>query len=208
MAVTDIVFIAILVAFGLVGVFRGFAKQVLGLVSGLVGIIVSFFLLSPIFNWLMGISFFSALVNDIGAGIKVDIAILARIAESAGKTQGVLISEYIFKIALFVILAILFGLLLRLIKKGVLSIVSLPVVSTIDKILGLALGLCWGALAIGVVFLVLYWFKDIAALGSLITTLAPAGSLTDKYLVANLPTIKQYFVDLLNFIVGKVSASV
>ena len=208
MAVTDIVFIAILVAFGLVGVFRGFAKQVLGLVSGLVGIIVSFFLLSPIFNWLMGISFFSALVNDIGAGIKVDIAILARIAESAGKTQGVLISEYIFKIALFIILAILFGLLLRLIKKGVLSIVSLPVVSTIDKILGLALGLCWGALAIGVVFLVLYWFKDIAALGNLITTLAPAGSLTDKYLVANLPTIKQYFVDLLNFIVGKVSASV
>ena len=207
MAVTDIIFIAIIAAFALVGLIRGFAKQILGLVSGLVGIVVSFFVLIPVFNFLMGIEFISALVNKIGAGITIDIAFLAHIAESAGKTQGELVAEYIFKVILFIIIAILCGLVIKILKKVVLAIVSLPVINALDKILGLALGACWGVLLIGGVFLVLYWLKDISVVNSLIATLAPAGSLAEKFIVPNLETVKAYLLELVNFVIGKVSAS-
>ena len=205
MAVTDIIFIAIIAAFALVGLIRGFAKQILGLISGLVGLVVSFFVLVPIFNFLMGIEFISATVESIGAGINVNIAFLQPIADAAGKTQGALVAEYAFKLILFIVIALVCGLLLKAIKKIILAIVSLPVINAVDKLLGLALGAVWGVLLVGIVFLVLYWLKDISAVGGLIPTLAPEGSLADKYLVANMETIKQYFTELINFVIGKVS---
>lgn len=207
MAVTDIVFIAILAAFALVGLIRGFAKQILGLVGGIVGIVVAFFVLSPVFNFLMGIEFISATVNNIGAGMTIDLPLLRAIAESAGKTQGLLITEYAFKLILFIVIAILCGLILKLVKNLILAIVSLPVINVLDKLLGLALGAVWGALAIIVVFLVLFWLKDVGPVGGFISTLAPEGSLAEQYLVANLETIRQYLLGILNFVIGKVSAA-
>ena len=205
MVVTDIVFIAIIGAFALVGLIRGFAKQVLGLVSGIVGIIVSFFVLSPVFNFLMGIEFVSALVGDIGASINIDLPILQAIAESAGKTQGLLVAEYIFKFVLFLVIAILCGIVLKILKKLVLAIVSLPLINVLDKLLGLVLGAAFGALVVGIVFLVLFWLKDVGPIGGFIDTLAPEGSLANQYIVANLEMINAYFTQLINFVIGKVS---
>ncbi len=208
MVVTDIIFIAILAAFCLVGVFRGFAKQILGLVSGLVGLVAAFFLLSPVFNFLSGLEFFSALVDKFGASLSIDFAFLAPIAESAGKTQGLLVAEYIVKLVLFIVLAIVLGLVLKLIKKIILAIVALPVINVFDKILGLALGAFWGLLLIFAVFLILGWLKDVSFAANLIETLAPSGSLAEKFILANVETVNEYLGTVWNFIIGKVSAAI
>ena len=208
MIVTDIIFIAILGLFCLIGLIRGFAKQILGLVSGIVGLIASFFLLSPTFNFLSGYEVFSALIDKLGASINIDFAFLAAIAESAGKTQGTLVAEYIVKLVLLIVLAIVLGLVIKLIKKIILAIVSLPVINVLDKILGLALGAFWGLLLIFGVFLILFWLKDNAAVASLIDLLAPSGSLAETYIVGNVGLVHDYLAMVWDFITGKVSAAV
>ncbi len=204
MAVIDGILILILLALSILGLALGFARQVLKLVSGVVGVIISLFLLAPTFNLLLKLDFFNNLISALGEKININISFLAPIAESAGKTQGLLVSEYIFKIIVYIALCLFFGVLLKLLKKLILMFVALPGIKTVDRILGFILGFTWGALIIYTVFLVLFWFKDTSAIGNFLTNTVPDGCLTQKLIISNLENFKDLIVYLFKSLIGAI----
>lgn len=206
--IVDIACAVVLLTLGIIGLFRGFMKQLLSLVGWLVALIGAFFLFKPVYELLSGFSFYNNMIENIGSGMNIDLAILRPIAEAAGKTQGVLVSEYVCKIVLFLLLTVILALLFKLVKAILIRIVELPGINVIDKLLGAALGLFWAALIIYVVFFVLYLLKDsVGAINDLLTQFVTEDSLTNKLLIANLDNIKEYFMQFFNMIIGAVSSS-
>lgn len=209
MAIVDLVCAAVLIAFAIIGLIKGFARQIVSLLSGIVAIVGAFFLLKFVFDFLMSLGFFSAMVEGLGAKITFELPFLAPIAESRGVSQGLIISEYIFKAIVFILLAVIIGIIFRILKKIVKVIVSLPGLNIIDRILGTALGLVWGFLVIFVVFFVLSTLSsNINQVADFMASAVPENSLVRKYLIDNLDKIKDYIMLVVNYIIGAVSSIV
>ncbi|MBR1867808.1 MAG: CvpA family protein [Clostridia bacterium] len=203
MAIVDIICAAVLLIFGFIGLFKGFMRQILSLVSGIAALVIAFFVFRSVYNLLYGIGFIQDMINGIGGNINVDWPFLQGIAESAGKTQGVLVAEYGFKIILFILITIVIGLLIKLVKKLLTLIADIPGINVIDRVLGLALGLFWAALILFVVFFVLYLLKDsVGAIDDFLNNFVPESSLTNQWLIQNLENIKGYFIQLFDFVKG------
>ena len=206
MTVIDIICGAVLIALGLIGLLRGFMRQVLALLGGLVAVIGAFFLFKYVYGFISGLGFYNDMVSSIGSGIQIDLAFLRGIAEAAGKTQGQLIMEYVFEIIIYLLLVLVLGLIFKLIKKLLTAIADLPGINLIDRILGLALGLVWGALILYGLFFVLYLLKDsVGAINDFITNTVTEDSWTYKLLIVNMENIKQYFIQLFDLIKGAVT---
>ena len=203
MAIVDIVCAAVLLILGLIGLFKGFIRQIMAMVSGIVALILALFTLKYVYEFLYGLDFVKETITAVGGNINVDWAILKGIADSLGKTVGVMLAELGFALILFILLAIVFGLLIKLLKKLLTMIADLPGINIIDRILGFALGLFWAALILFVVFFVLYLVKDsVSAINEFLTNNVPESSYTNKWLIQNLNTIKDYIVQVFEAIKG------
>ncbi len=210
-AIIDIVVAVLLLVFGIYGVVKGFARQILWILSFFFAIIAGFFLLKPIYDLLYEkVSFFSSWVDSLGDALgNVNLSFLESTAAAANKTQGALLSEYIFKAALFILISIIAGILFKIVKHILESIVSLPVVNVIDRILGVALGFFWVLLIVTIVMLIVTALRDKASfLDTFLTTqVEKDGCLVNKYIVANLDKIKTYFKEIFDFLKGIVPAA-
>ena len=207
MAIVDIVCAAVLIAMGIFGIVKGFARQILSLLSSIVALVGAFFLLKYVFDFLWRFDFFRAWVEGLGAKITVNVPFLAPIAEERGVEQGLLISEYIFKAVIFIAIAIVIGIIFKILKKIIKIIVSLPGLNIIDRILGLALGLFWGLAALFVVFFVMSLLSgSIAQVSDFMASAIPEECLTRKYLIANLDLIKEYVIYAFNYVIGLASS--
>lgn len=212
MAIIDIVVAVLLLVFGIFGLVKGFARQVLSILSFIFAIVVGFFLLKPVYNLLYDkVGFFASWVNSLGESLKgVNLSFLAELAEKAGKTQGALLSEYIFKAAVFILLAVIAGILFKIVKKILECIVSLPVINVIDRILGVALGFFWVLLIVVILLLIATALRDkVPFLDTFMTSqVEKDGCLVNKFIVANLDKIKTYFTEIFNFLKGFVPGAV
>ena len=204
MATADIICILFIIVVTVLGTFMGLARQLMFFVSGIVGAIVALFILSPVFKLLMSLGFFSAMVEGLGAKINPAVGFLSAITQSSGKTAGLLISEYIFKFLVYIILCIALGLLIKILKRIIIKIVSLPGIKTVDRILGTIFAFTMGTLLIIVTFSIIGIFKDSPSVANFLSNIAPSGSLIDKYIIRNLEIISEYFMRLWNFIIGKI----
>ena len=204
MALVDIIVAVIFLGLGVVGFFRGFARQVLGVLGKLIAIIGAFMLIKPIFGLLMNLDFFAGLVESLGEAMSgINIGFLEPIAEAAGRTQGYIVSEFIFKIVVFIIIAIIVGLLYKLVKAIIIRFVGLPGIRWVDRALGAILGLVWAfILVVGLLFVLHYVGNRVEAVGNFMVEFIPEGCLTDKWIMANLDILKQYVLDFINFVKG------
>ena len=209
--IIDIVCGVVLVLFALIGVFKGFARQIFKFLSFFAAIIGGFFLVKPIYDALIGVSFFKSWVDGLANAINgVDFLknMLASYAESVGKTAGLLLSEYIFKLALFIIISIIVGLLFKLLKKIVFPIADMPVIRVFDRILGLVYALAW-AVIILVALLLLFdrvLAPNIASVKTFFDGQLENGFVVGKYLMTYVRQIGDYLWNLIQFIIGKVAA--
>jgi len=209
-ATVDIIAAAIILLFSIIGVSKGFVKQILSLVGGIVVIIASILTFKYVYDFLLKFDFFNNWVVALGNKMSgINLGFLSKIAAEAGKTQGLLVSEYIFKLITFILLCIVYSLIYKIIKKMLCKIVKLPVINIFDKILGLALGFCWGLIVVGGLVFLVYLLKDKASFANnFINNYIPSTSYVKKFIVDNMETIKTYFMTLVDFIKGKVSGAI
>ena len=155
--ILDIICGIILILFGLIGYFRGFARQIFGLLSGFVAVIGAFILLHPAYDLLYEL-FLSSIVEGIGSALSF-LTFLDKTALPVGKTTGILLAEYLCIALVYVVLVLLVGIFWKLLKTLVHPICDLKGIRIIDKILGVILGLVWGIL---LVIALLYFARVIA----------------------------------------------
>lgn len=167
MAIADIICIAVLALFALVGLIRGFAKQMVTVLGWFFALITALLLVKPTFNLLFvqeGAAF--AGVADSFGGILAfcnDIGFINDYAVSlnASWTGGILMARWIILLGIALVLWIVVTIIFKILK-----LIFNPFaegdnpIKAVDKILGLVFGAVWGAVLIFFVLLVAYFLKD------------------------------------------------
>lgn len=210
--IIDIVCGVVLLAFALIGVFKGFARQIFKFLSFFAAIIGGFFLVKPVYDLLYGnLAFFRDWVNAFADLINKAAFIkniLGSYAESVGKTAGLLLSEYVFKLVVFILISIVVGLLFNLLKKIVFPIADMPVINVFDRVLGLIYAVAWAAIIlVGLLLLTeRVLAPNIAAVKTFFDDQMANGLVVGKYLMEYVNKIGDYLWELINFIIGKVAA--
>ena len=211
MAMIDIICGAILLIFAIFGLFKGFARQVLNFFSGFIAIVGAFFLLKPVFNLLSGFDFFGNLVTTI-SGLFKNLTFLDSYASAFGKTTATLLTDYLVMLIVYVVLAIALGLVWKLVKIIIEPISDLPFIKVFDRILGLALGIFWGALlAFGLIYLWAF-LKDISfisnsvpQIGEFYDSIVLADSYVKTYVVGSFDKITEFIMSIWNLLLEGVS---
>ena len=204
--ILDIAAGVILLIFGIIGLVRGFARQVFSVFGKIVTLIGAFLLIKPIYT-LCADLFINSFVEML-AGVFGNLTFLDSFASTVGKTTATLLAEYAVMLILFVVLVIVLGLLLKLVKKIIIAICDLPIIKFFDRLAGLILGLGWGLL---LVFVIVYlwnflmgWSVVPANFAETLTnaynTVANGSIVVKPYLVDNFATIESYFVEIWKFI--------
>lgn len=121
MSFFDITVIIIIVGFGLAGLWLGFVQSIGSLLGTVVGVFFAFREYQHIANWL------SSFTGWQGNGTKIIIFLL-----------------------LFLVTSHAIGLIFTLLNKVLDVITSIPFISTINRLLGLALGLAQGIIVVAV----------------------------------------------------------
>ena len=204
--ILDIIFVAFVLLFAIIGLVRGFARQVFSLASKLVSLIAAYFLLMPIYNLLYDM-FLGSIVESIGSSL-ASLTFLDTYAATFGKTTGSLLAEYVILLALYVALSIVVGIVLKLLKKIVYPICDLKGIKFFDRIFGLALGAAFGLLIpCAVLYLATIaagWSFMPANLATTITDLIASLSkdsfLSEKYIIANLDKVELFFSQIWDLI--------
>ena len=152
--ILDIICGAILVVLGLIGLFKGFAKQVFGIPSLIAGLIGAYALLIPVHNFCYDL-------------------FIAGIAESLAGILGGW-TDLVVMILLYIVLTIACAIVWKILKFICFPFCDRPFWRFFDRILGLALGLCWGAIIAGallfLVELIPTWSFIPANVGEMITS--------------------------------------
>ncbi len=148
----------------LIAAFSGYKKGFAQMLISLGAFVLSIFLVAGIYNYL-GDAFFASdygasLVENVSQGIGDRIADAANFSSNVPFLSGVIkgaaddggivytLSQKVLKtlmaVPLLIISFILLKLLLFSLRKIVSKTTSLPLISTVDSLLGLALGAIWG----------------------------------------------------------------
>lgn len=210
--VIDIVCGALLLIFGLFGVFKGFARQIFRFASFFAAIIGAFLLVKPAFDFCYALGFGKSWFDAMAAAFNTDGWLgalgtkISDYAASYGKTSGQLWAGIVMNACLFVVLAILLGLAFKLLKKIVFPIADMPVIRVFDRILGLLLGLFWACLIIVCVILLLDQAiaPNVKAVSDWLATTKANSPIVGKYLWDYIDKIGYTIYDIVKFICGKI----
>lgn len=218
--VVDIVCGALLLIFGLYGVFKGFARQVFKTVSFFVAVVGAFLLVKPVYDLMYGFQFFKTWVTQLAYVVNswndvpdptfftklVSFFNLEELAKTHEKTVGLLLSEYVYKAGLFVVLTILVAILLKILKGIVFPIADMPVIVVFDRLLGLALSLFWASLIIvaGLLLIKNALVPNFAPIAEWAAAELSEDHLVGKLLYPHVNNLGDYLWTVILFIAGKI----
>jgi uncharacterized membrane protein required for colicin V production len=214
--VVDIVCGALLLVFGLFGVFKGFARQIFKFVSFFAAIIGAFLLVRLAFDFLYGFDFFRNWLDAMSKAFDVEGKLgglgtkIVDYAAKYGKKSGELLAEYTMNAILFVVLAIFIGLAFKLLKKIVFPIADMPVINVFDRLLGLALGLVWAAaIIIGLMLLMNYAIApNVKAVADWWNKTLEGSPVVGKYVWKYIDKIGEWLYGTIQFLAGQIKLAV
>ena len=202
--ILDIICAAVLLLFGLIGYFRGFARQIFGLLSGFVALVGAYFLLKPAYELVYDL-FLGSIIESVGGSLGF-LTFLDSVAVPAGKTTGVLLVEYASMFVLYLALAFLVGLAWKLLKLIVHPICDLKGIKFFDKLFGILLGFVWGILLVVVLLYVATLLAGFEKLGltktinDVLDMLTNGSYFSERFIVSYLGKIETFFADVWNLI--------
>lgn len=214
--ILDIVCGAVLLVFGLIGVFRGFARQIFKFVGFFAAIIGAFLLVKLAYDFLYGFDFFKNLLSAMAKAFNTDGwlgALGTKITEYAakqGKTSGELWAGYVMNAILFVVLSILIGLAFKLLKKIVFPIADMPVINVFDRILGLAYALVLTAVALALVMLFVNYVlaPNVKAIGDFWSKSLADSPVVGKYVWQYVEKFGEWLYGIVQFLAGELKNAV
>ena len=208
--ILDIICVAVVLLFSIIGYIRGFTRQVFGLFGKIVAIVGAYVLLMPVYNFLYSL-FLGSIVESLGEKLAF-LSFLDGIAIPAGKTTGALLSEYFFLFVVFGILVFLIGLIVKLLKLIIHPICDLKGIRFFDKLFGLGLGAVLGAvLVVGVLYLAIWLagFENLgltATINDIIAKISAGSFFSEEYVLGQLDQLATFFTDVWNLIKSGVDA--
>lgn len=186
MAPIDFICIGIVVLFGLIGLLRGFAKQLVTLLGWFFSLITAILLVPVFFKLLFadGAALASFRQSFEGAFKFFSVAKLDEMALTYGLANGgAVMARWVIMFGLLVILWIVIAIIFKLLKLIIKPLTykdQNPVVP-LDKVLGVILGLAIGAAIVIILIGVLYLLKDkVTAIDDLLGKIIVEDCLTDK----------------------------
>ena len=210
--VVDIVCGALLLIFGLFGVFKGFARQIFKFASFFAAVIGALLLVKPAFDFSYALGCGKSWYEAMAGAFNTDGWLgplgkkITDYAASCGKTSGQFWAGIVMNVCLFVALAILLGLAFKILKKIVFPIADMPVIKVFDRILGLILGLFWACLIIVCVILLLDQAiaPNVKAVNDWLVKTKADSPIVGKYLWDYIDKIGYTIYDIVKFICGKI----
>lgn len=202
--ILDIICAGVVLLFGLIGLFRGFARQIFGILSGFVALIGAYLLLKPAYEIVCEL-FLASIIKSIGGSLS-SLTFLDSVAIPAGKTTGILLAEYASIFVCYVVLVFLVGIAWKLLKSIVYPICDVKGIRFFDKTFGFALGCVWGILlVVGLLYVatLVAGFEKLgltATINDLLASLSADSFFSEKYILSNMGKIETYFADVWNLI--------
>lgn len=187
MAPIDLIFIGIIVLFGLIGLLRGFARQMITFLGGFFSLIAAILLVPLFYKLLFANGAALASVRETFENLfsSLTITSLNELAAKCGASGGgAILARWIIMFVLVLLLWIVLTIVFKLLK-----LVFKPLAYTrsngariTDKVIGVIFGLAIGAAIVLIALWILYVLKDnIEAVESFANNLIPENCLTGKY---------------------------
>ncbi len=164
MGIAEFVCIGIIVLFALIGLLRGFAKQIVSFCCWFFALIASILLVEPVFKLVFAAEnapLHSVLSSFAGVMAFCD-GFLGDMAAARGLASGgTLAANWIIMLGILLILWIVVTIVFKIVKLifRPFTTVANPI-KPVDKILGLLLGAFWGVLHIFMFLTIAYLLKD------------------------------------------------
>ena len=202
--ILDIICAAVVVLFGLIGYFRGFARQIFGILSGFVALVGAYLLLKPAYELVYDL-FLGSIIESVGGSLGF-LTFLDSTALPLGKTTGTLLVEYASMFVLYIVLAFVVGIAWKLLKLIAHPICDIRGIRFFDKTFGILLGFVWGILLIVALLYVATLVAGFEKFGLTKTINDVLEMLTDgsyfskQYIVDHLDKIETFFADVWNLI--------
>ena len=196
MAPIDFVCIGIMLLFGLIGFFRGFAKQLRTLLGWFTALVVAVLLVPLLYKVLFtgggalesvctsleGLFSFISIHNLEEAAVKYNLS-----------GSDAFFARWAIMLVLLLLLWIIFTIIFKLIRIPLRSYIEAPVAG-IDKALGVMFGIFIGFMVTVLVLAVLYCFKyRLPAVGELLEKIIPENCVTNETIYALAGKIGDYF---------------
>ncbi len=182
--VLDISCGAILLLFALIGLKRGFAKQLLGVPAWVAGIIGAFFLFKPLFGIIWDKVGFVQTARDGISSALGKVPFIVSMLEGLGTTTENLANYTIYVVFLF-ILAVLFGFVFAMFRKICVHLSGSGAFRVFDKIFGFVYGAAVGAVIVVILLALVNYIlaRPYLPFGDAVYSFMSAGgdSLTMKY---------------------------
>ncbi len=210
--ILDIICAAVVVIFGLIGYFRGFARQVFGLASGLVALVGAYFLLMPAYELVYDL-FLGSVIESVGGSLG-SLTFLDSVATPLGKTTGTLLAEYVSMFVLYLALAFVVGIAWKLLKLIVYPICDIRGIRFFDKVFGILLGFAWGIIFVVALLylatLVAGWEKLglTTTINDFIDMIKDGSYFSERFIVDYLGKIETFFADVWTLIKNGISSVV
>ena len=177
---------AILLLFALIGLVKGFARQLFGLFAGVAALVGAFFAFKPVYHLLADNLAFINSFRDIIANFLSSLNLIVDFLGKLGTTTLNLANYTIYAI-IYLLLVIIIALLYKLIRAIAIKISSTGFLRVLDKILGLVFGAAIGAVVVTLALSVVYYilmrpvFPFAPAIESFMNSAASDGNLVIKY---------------------------
>lgn len=185
MAPIDFICIGIMVLFGLIGFWRGIAKQLMTLFCWFFSLIAAIMLV-PVFYKLLfadGAAMASLRVSLEGVFKLFSVSKLDEIAAANGIASGggAIMARWIIMLVLFLLLWIIVTIIFKLLKLALKPLTNKAPLFEVDRIIGLLFGIAIGFAICVFVLAVLYLLKDnVHEVDSFLSDIIKPGCLTDK----------------------------
>ncbi len=198
MALIDWICIGFAVLFGLIGLLRGFAKQMITLLGWFFSLLTAVILTPILYKWLCadGGALASLRTSFEGLFASLTIPALSDMATNYGAPSGgAILARWILMLGMillsWIVIAIVFKLIKMIFRPFAYSEGGLKV---FDRILGVILGIAIGAAIFAVILGILSLLRgQITAIDELLTKYLTDESLTVKYLSPILDKISEFF---------------
>lgn len=202
MAPIDFICIGIMVLFGLIGLWRGLARQLMTLFCWFFSLIAAIMLV-PLFYKLLfadGAALESLRITLEGAFKLFSVAKLDEIAAANGIVNGgAIMARWVVMFGVFLLLWIVITIVFKLLKLALKPLANKDPLFEVDRIIGLFFGLAIGFALCVLILSILYILRENShEIDNFLTNTITSGCLTEKLVCPVVTKFESYLKSLWN----------
>ncbi len=176
--ILDLILVAIIIIFAIIGAKKGFVDTVLRLVNKIVALLIALIFAKPFASVLESTSLYDFASNITSKLDNISIALIAN-SETLKET----LTSWILIAFSFILLYLVAYIAIKILRKFADALTSLPVLKQADSLAGFALGVCESLIIIFILLWIISLFESMSIFTGFFETME--SSYLTKYLYEN-----------------------